>query len=41
MQHNLFSARTLTGWAHGIVGPELEGFQLRRIRSGVETLLAR
>jgi integrase len=35
------SARTLTGWAHGIVGSEIEGFQLKRIRSGVETLLAR
>jgi integrase len=35
------SARTLTGWAHGIVGTEIEGFQLKRIRSGVETLLAR
>lgn len=35
------SARTLTGWAHGMVGSEIEGFQLKRIRSGVETLLAR
>lgn len=35
------SARTLTGWAHGIVGTDIEGFQLKRIRSGVETLLAR
>ncbi|PKO62873.1 MAG: integrase, partial [Betaproteobacteria bacterium HGW-Betaproteobacteria-17] len=35
------SARTLTGGAHGIVGTEIEGFQLKRIRSGVETLLAR
>ena len=35
------SARTLTGWAHGIVGSEIEGFQLKRIRSAVETLLAR
>jgi integrase len=35
------SARTLTGWAHGIVGSEIEGFQLKRIRSGVETVLAR
>lgn len=34
------SARTLTGWAHGIVGSEIEDFQLKRIRSGVETLLA-
>ncbi|OOG88704.1 hypothetical protein B0E41_01780 [Hydrogenophaga sp. A37] len=35
------SARTLTGWAHEIVGSEIESFQLKRIRSGVETLLAR
>lgn len=35
------SARTLTGWAHCIVGSEIEGFQLKRIRSGVETMLAR
>lgn len=35
------SARTLTGWAHAIVGEKVEGFQLKRIRSGVETLLAR
>jgi hypothetical protein len=35
------SARTLTGWAHAIVGAEITGFQLKRIRSGVETLLAR
>ncbi|MBS3995706.1 MAG: integrase [Hydrogenophaga sp.] len=35
------SARTLTGWAHDIVGTSIEGFQLKRIRSGVETLLAR
>ena len=35
------SARTLTGWSHGIVGSEIEGFQLKRIQSGVETLLAR
>jgi integrase len=35
------SARTLTGWAHAIVGAEIDGFQLKRIRSGVETLLAR
>lgn len=34
------SARTLTGWAHAIVGDSIEGFQLKRIRSGVETLLA-
>lgn len=35
------SARTLTGWAHGVVDSEIEGFPLKRIRSGVETLLAR
>jgi integrase len=35
------NARTLTGWAHGVVGSDVEGFQLKRIRSGVETLLAR
>jgi integrase len=32
------SARTLTGWAHAIVGAEIDGFQLKRIRSGIETL---
>jgi len=35
------SARTLTGWAHGFVGGKIGGFQLKRIRSGIETLLAR
>lgn len=35
------SARALMGWAYGIVGSDIEGFQLKRIRSGVETLLAR
>jgi integrase len=34
------SVRTLAGWAHAIVGEKIEGFQLKRIRSGVETLLA-
>ena len=34
------SVRTLAGWAHAIVGDTIEGFQLKRIRSGVETLLA-
>lgn len=34
------SVRTLAGWAHAIVGENIEGFQLKRIRSGVETLLA-
>ena len=34
------SVRTLAGWAQAIVGESIEGFQLKRIRSGVETLLA-
>ena len=34
------SVRTLAGWAHAIVGASIDGFQLKRIRSGVETLLA-
>lgn len=34
------SVRTLAGWAHAVVGGSIEGFQLKRIRSGVETLLA-
>ena len=34
------SRRTLAGWAHGIVGTSIDGFQLKRIRSGDETLLA-
>ncbi len=34
------SCRTLAGWAHDIVGTSIDGFQLKRIRSGVETLLA-
>ncbi len=33
-------ATTVTGWAHDAVGDVIEGFQLKRIRSGVETLLA-
>lgn len=33
-------ATTVTGWAHDAVGDEIKGFQLKRIRSGVETLLA-
>lgn len=33
-------ATTVTGWAHDAVGDEIVGFQLKRIRSGVETLLA-
>jgi hypothetical protein len=35
------SVRTMVvGWAHAVVGDSIEGFQLKRIRSGVETLLA-
>lgn len=34
------SVRTLAGWAHDAVGDTIDGFQLKRIRSGVETLLA-
>jgi integrase len=34
------SVRTLAGWAHAVVGGSIDGFQLKRIRSGVETLLA-
>jgi len=34
------SVRTLAGWAHAIVGDTIASFQLKRIRSGVETLLA-
>jgi integrase len=34
------SVRTLAGWAQAIVGDSIDGFQLKRIRSGVETLLA-
>jgi integrase len=34
------SVRTLAGWARAFVGDAIEGFQLKRIRSGVETLLA-
>ena len=34
------SVRTLAGWAHEVVGESIEGFQLKRIRSGIETLLA-
>ena len=33
------SLRTLAGWAYSIVGDAIEGFQLKMIRSGVETLL--
>jgi hypothetical protein len=34
------SVRTLAGWAQAIVGDTIDGFQLKRVRSGVETLLA-
>lgn len=34
------SVRTLHTWAHDIVGDAIAGFQLKRVRSGVETLLA-
>lgn len=38
--HKPISVRTLATWAHAIVGSSIDGFQLKRIRSGVETLLA-
>lgn len=34
------SVRTLAGWAYHIVGESIDDFQLKRIRSGIETLLA-
>jgi integrase len=34
------SGTTLSGWAAQVAGDAIEGFQLKRIRSGVETLLA-
>jgi integrase len=34
------SGTTLSGWAAGVVGDAIEDFQLKRVRSGVETLLA-
>ncbi len=34
------NVRTLAGWAHDVVSGAVDGFQLKRIRSGVETLLA-
>jgi hypothetical protein len=30
----------LSGWAAQVAGTAIEGFQLKRVRSGVETLLA-
>ena len=34
------SGTALSGWAAQVVGDAIEGFQLKRVRSGVETLLA-
>jgi len=34
------SVRTMAGWANDLVGEAIVGFQLKRIRSGIETLLA-
>lgn len=34
------SGTTLAGWAQSVVGDSIDGFQLKRARSGVETLLA-
>lgn len=34
-------AQTLSGWAVDIVGDSIPNFQLKRVRSGVETLLAK
>lgn len=34
------NATTLAGWARDAVGDDIEGFQLKRVRSGIETLLA-
>jgi len=34
------SGTTLSGWAAQVVGDAIGGFQLKRVRSGVETLLA-
>jgi integrase len=34
------SSTTLQGWARSIVGDAIPGFQLKRVRSGVETALA-
>jgi hypothetical protein len=41
MEKSRQCARTLTGWAHGTVGTDIEGFQLKRILSGVEVLLVK
>ncbi len=37
---NPISGTTLSGWAAQVVGDAIDGFQLKRVRSGVETLLA-
>lgn len=34
------AATTLAGWAKAVVGNQIEDFQAKRVRSGVETLLA-
>ena len=34
------SGTTLSGWAAQVVGDAIKGFQLKRVRSGVEALLA-
>lgn len=34
------SVTTLANWAHDAAGESIQGFQLKRVRSGVETLLA-
>jgi len=34
------SVRTMAAWARAIVGQSIDAFQLKRLRSGVETLLA-
>lgn len=34
------STTTMAGWAKALVGDSIDGFQLKRVRSGVETLLA-
>jgi integrase len=34
------SGTTLSGWAAQVVGDSIDGFHLKRVRSGVETLLA-
>lgn len=36
----IISVRSFAGWAHAVVADSNEGFQLKRMQSGVETLLA-